>query len=152
MAVPAARGTGPGGADPADRTELVRRQDRPRPAPGGRDYRVRRSRSRGRRPAPRPRPRPPNLCRADQPRGHRRLPRRLAAPRLALTPRTQGHRHVPALSRPRDPATGNPASARRFCKLGRGWARITGTVLFGLSAVDTLVGLTTPLALARRLW
>ena len=40
----------------------------------------------------------------------------------------------------------------RFCKLGRGWARITGTVLFGLSTVDTLVGLTTPLALAARLW
>jgi hypothetical protein len=39
-----------------------------------------------------------------------------------------------------------------FCKLGRGWARITGTVLFGLSTVDTLVGLTTPLALASRLW
>lgn len=39
-----------------------------------------------------------------------------------------------------------------FCKLGRGWARITGTVLFGLSTVDTLVGLFTPLALAPRLW
>lgn len=40
----------------------------------------------------------------------------------------------------------------RFCKLGRGWARITGTVLFGLATVDTLVGLTTPIALAVRLW
>lgn len=40
----------------------------------------------------------------------------------------------------------------RLCQRGRGWARITGTVLFGLATVDTLVGLTTPLALAARLW
>jgi hypothetical protein len=40
----------------------------------------------------------------------------------------------------------------RCCRLGRGWARITGTVLFGLATVDTLVGLTTPVALAARLW
>jgi hypothetical protein len=40
----------------------------------------------------------------------------------------------------------------RSCQHGRGWARITGTVLFGLATVDTLVGLTTPVALAARLW
>jgi hypothetical protein len=40
----------------------------------------------------------------------------------------------------------------RSCQRGRGWARITGTVLFGLATVDTLVGLTTPVALAVRLW
>ncbi len=40
----------------------------------------------------------------------------------------------------------------RSCQLGRGWARITGTVLFGLATVDTLAGLATPVALASRLW
>ena len=38
------------------------------------------------------------------------------------------------------------------CRRGHNWARITGTVLFGLATVDTLVGLTTPIALAVRLW
>jgi hypothetical protein len=40
----------------------------------------------------------------------------------------------------------------RSCQRGRGWARITGTVLFALATVDTLVGLTTPIAIAVRLW
>ena len=40
----------------------------------------------------------------------------------------------------------------RSCQRGRGWARITGTVLFALATVDTLVGLGTPVALAVRLW
>lgn len=40
----------------------------------------------------------------------------------------------------------------RACQRGRGWARITGTVLFALATADTLVGLTTPVALAVRLW
>jgi len=40
----------------------------------------------------------------------------------------------------------------RACLHGRNWARITGTVLFALSTVDTLVGLTTPLALGLKLW
>ncbi len=40
----------------------------------------------------------------------------------------------------------------RVCLQGRNWARITGTVLFALSTVDTLVGLTTPIALAVKLW
>ena len=40
----------------------------------------------------------------------------------------------------------------RFCKLGRGWARITGTVLFGLATLDTFVGLATPVATAPKLW
>jgi hypothetical protein len=40
----------------------------------------------------------------------------------------------------------------RACRRGRGWARITGTVLFALATVDTLVGLTTPIAIAVRLW
>ena len=40
----------------------------------------------------------------------------------------------------------------RVCLQGRNWARITGTVLFALSTVDTLVGLTAPIALAVKLW
>ena len=40
----------------------------------------------------------------------------------------------------------------RSCQRGRGWARITGTVLFALATVDTAVGLTTPIAVAVRLW
>jgi hypothetical protein len=40
----------------------------------------------------------------------------------------------------------------RSCQRGQSWARITGTVLFALATVDTLVGLTTPVALAARLW
>ena len=40
----------------------------------------------------------------------------------------------------------------RACLHGRNWGRITGTVLFALSCVDTLVGLTAPLAVAVRLW
>jgi hypothetical protein len=40
----------------------------------------------------------------------------------------------------------------RSCQQGRGWARITGTVLFALATVDTAVGLTTPVAVAVRLW
>lgn len=40
----------------------------------------------------------------------------------------------------------------RSCQRGQSWARITGTVLFGLATVDALVGLTTPVALAARLW
>jgi hypothetical protein len=40
----------------------------------------------------------------------------------------------------------------RACQRGRGWARITGTVLFALATVDTLVGLGTPIAIAVRLW
>jgi len=38
------------------------------------------------------------------------------------------------------------------CRRGRNWARITGTVLFGLSTLDTLVGLTAPVATATKLW
>ncbi len=40
----------------------------------------------------------------------------------------------------------------RACLQGRNWGRITGTVLFALSTVDTLVGLTAPIALAVKLW
>ena len=40
----------------------------------------------------------------------------------------------------------------RGCLRGRNWARITGTVLFALSTVDTLVGLTAPIAIGVRLW
>ena len=32
------------------------------------------------------------------------------------------------------------------------WARITGTVLFALSTVDTIVGLTAPVAALVKLW
>ena len=38
------------------------------------------------------------------------------------------------------------------CRRGHSWARITGAVLFGLATLDTLVGLTAPLAVASRLW
>jgi hypothetical protein len=40
----------------------------------------------------------------------------------------------------------------RACQGGKGWARITGTVLFGLATVDTLVGLTAPLAGTVKIW
>ena len=38
------------------------------------------------------------------------------------------------------------------CRRGHGWARITGTVLFGLATLDTVVGLTAPLAGPVKLW
>jgi CubicO group peptidase (beta-lactamase class C family) len=38
------------------------------------------------------------------------------------------------------------------CRRGHNWARITGTVLFGLATLDTLVGLTAPVATAAKLW
>jgi hypothetical protein len=38
------------------------------------------------------------------------------------------------------------------CRGGHGWARITGTVLFGLATLDTVVGLTVPLAAAVKIW
>lgn len=44
------------------------------------------------------------------------------------------------------------ADLDRACLHGRNWGRITGTVLFALSTVDTLVGLTAPIALAVKLW
>jgi hypothetical protein len=40
----------------------------------------------------------------------------------------------------------------RACKNGNNWARITGTVLFGLATVDTIVGITAPLASAVKFW
>jgi hypothetical protein len=40
----------------------------------------------------------------------------------------------------------------RSCEHGRNWARITGTVLFALATVDTVVGLTTPIAAVVRIW
>jgi hypothetical protein len=38
------------------------------------------------------------------------------------------------------------------CRRGRNWARITGTVLFGLSTVDTLAGIAAPVAGAVKIW
>jgi len=38
------------------------------------------------------------------------------------------------------------------CRRGRNWARITGTALFGLTTLDTLAGLTAPVAKAATLW
>ena len=38
------------------------------------------------------------------------------------------------------------------CRRGHNWARITGTVLFGLATLDTFVGLATPVATAPKLW
>jgi len=40
----------------------------------------------------------------------------------------------------------------RSCHGGKNWARITGTALFGLATVDTLVGLTAPLAGPVKIW
>jgi hypothetical protein len=40
----------------------------------------------------------------------------------------------------------------RACRDGKNWARITGTVLFGLSTVDTVVGVTAPVAGTVKLW
>ena len=38
------------------------------------------------------------------------------------------------------------------CRRGHNWARITGTVLFGLATLDTFVGLAAPVAAATKLW
>ena len=38
------------------------------------------------------------------------------------------------------------------CRNGSNWARITGTVLFALSTVDTIVGLTAPIAGPAKIW
>ncbi|MGH3204013.1 MAG: hypothetical protein ACRDOA_10480 [Streptosporangiaceae bacterium] len=40
----------------------------------------------------------------------------------------------------------------RACKNGNLWARTTGTVLFALATVDTVVGLSAPIAGAVKLW
>ena len=40
----------------------------------------------------------------------------------------------------------------RASKAGHNWARITGTVLFALSTVDTIVGLTAPIAGPVKIW
>jgi hypothetical protein len=38
------------------------------------------------------------------------------------------------------------------CRRSHNWARITGTVLFGLDTLETLGGLAAPLAVASKLW
>jgi hypothetical protein len=38
------------------------------------------------------------------------------------------------------------------CRRGHRWARITGTVLFGIVTIDTVVGLAAPLAAAVKIW
>jgi hypothetical protein len=40
----------------------------------------------------------------------------------------------------------------RGSKAGHNWARITGTALFALSTVDTIVGLTAPVASPVKIW
>ncbi len=40
----------------------------------------------------------------------------------------------------------------RASKSGHNWARITGTALFALSTVDTIVGLTAPIAGPAKIW
>ena len=40
----------------------------------------------------------------------------------------------------------------RACRDGKPWARITGTVLFGLATVDTIVSATAPVAAAVKAW
>jgi hypothetical protein len=40
----------------------------------------------------------------------------------------------------------------KACQRGQSWARITGTVLFALATVDTLIALSAPIAGAVKLW
>jgi hypothetical protein len=40
----------------------------------------------------------------------------------------------------------------RNCQGGKNWARITGTVLFAICTIDTIVGLIAPLAAAPKIW
>ena len=40
----------------------------------------------------------------------------------------------------------------RACQSGKNWARITGSVLFAIAKIDTVVGLTAPLAGLVKLW
>ena len=40
----------------------------------------------------------------------------------------------------------------RSCRGGQNWARITGTALFALATVDTLVGLSAPIAGTVKIW
>jgi hypothetical protein len=40
----------------------------------------------------------------------------------------------------------------RACRDGNNWARVTGTVLFALATVDTIVGLSAPVAGPAKLW
>jgi hypothetical protein len=40
----------------------------------------------------------------------------------------------------------------RNCQGGKNWARITGSVFFGIATIDTIVGLTAPLAGAVKIW
>jgi hypothetical protein len=40
----------------------------------------------------------------------------------------------------------------RNCQGGKNWARITGTVLFAIATLDTIVGLTAPLAGPVKIW
>jgi len=40
----------------------------------------------------------------------------------------------------------------RNCQGGKNWARITGSVLFAIATIDTIVGLTAPLAAAVKIW
>jgi hypothetical protein len=40
----------------------------------------------------------------------------------------------------------------RACRNGQSWARTTGTVLFALATIDTIVGLSAPIAGPVRLW
>jgi hypothetical protein len=40
----------------------------------------------------------------------------------------------------------------RACQSGKNWARITGTVLFAIATLDTVVGLTAPLAGLVKIW
>ena len=40
----------------------------------------------------------------------------------------------------------------RNCQGGKNWARITGSVFFAIATIDTIVGLTAPLAAAVKIW
>jgi hypothetical protein len=40
----------------------------------------------------------------------------------------------------------------RACQAGHSWGRITGTVLFALSTLDTIVGVSAPVAVAVKIW
>jgi hypothetical protein len=62
---------------------------------------------------------------------------------------------MPTLQRPPIPpqvANAVKVMYARACRDGKNWARITGTVLFGLSTVDTSIGIAAPVAGTVKIW
>ena len=95
-----------------------------------------------------PRPGSPDLRRSHQPRGHRRVPRRRPPAHLArrlITPRKKETMYQPY-----------PGSETQLPESQRGPAPATVrnavTALFGVATLDTIIGLTAPLAGPVKLW